>query len=193
MPHRHLATALLVAPLLAAPVGAQHTHTPGMTHPAAPASPQVSSGAVGQAAFAAITEVVRRLEADPATDWSKVDVERLRQHLIDMDDVTLRATVRATPVPGGARFVVRGTGRTVGAIQRMTRAHAGMLGTEGPYRATVTPLLDGAVMEIVGTGADRAGAERRIRALGFIGTLTLGDHHGMHHLMLATGAAPHGH
>src|SRR5438552_18068577 len=35
----------------------------------------------GQAAYAAIGEVVRLLEADPRTDWSRVNVEALRQHL----------------------------------------------------------------------------------------------------------------
>ena len=32
----------------------------------------------GQAAFAAIQEIVGILEADPRTDWTKVDVEALR-------------------------------------------------------------------------------------------------------------------
>jgi hypothetical protein len=44
----------------------------------------------GQDAFGAMAEVVRILEADAATDWSKVDMERLRQHLIDMNEVVLR-------------------------------------------------------------------------------------------------------
>lgn len=35
----------------------------------------------GQSAFAAIQEIVTKLEADPATDWSKIDIESLRQHL----------------------------------------------------------------------------------------------------------------
>src|SRR5579884_926245 len=37
----------------------------------------------GQGAFGAIQEIVRSLDADPNTDWSKVDLEALRQHLID--------------------------------------------------------------------------------------------------------------
>jgi hypothetical protein len=37
----------------------------------------------GQDAFGAVQEIVRMLEADPETDWSKVDLEVLRQHLID--------------------------------------------------------------------------------------------------------------
>ncbi|MFX5914869.1 hypothetical protein ABTE45_18800, partial [Acinetobacter baumannii] len=49
----------------------------------------------GQSAFAAILEIVALLEADPATDWSKVNIEALRQHLIDMDNVTLRADVKS--------------------------------------------------------------------------------------------------
>src|SRR5665213_2414926 len=41
----------------------------------------------GQSAFAAIQEIVAILEADPKTDWSRVNIEALRQHLIDMDNV----------------------------------------------------------------------------------------------------------
>ena len=48
----------------------------------------------GQDAFGAIAEIVRLLDADPQTDWSQVDLERLRQHLIDMNDVVLRAEVK---------------------------------------------------------------------------------------------------
>ena len=57
-------------------------------------------------AFAAIQEIVRSLEADPKTDWSKVNIEGLRQHLIDMDNVTLRSSVASAPVESGVRFTV---------------------------------------------------------------------------------------
>lgn len=36
----------------------------------------------GQDAFGALQEIVGILEADPATDWSKVDLDGLREHLI---------------------------------------------------------------------------------------------------------------
>ena len=49
----------------------------------------------GQSAFAAIQEIVAQLMADPTTDWSRVDIEALRQHLIDMDNVTLTSSIRA--------------------------------------------------------------------------------------------------
>ena len=45
----------------------------------------------GQDAFGALQEIVSILEADPHTDWSKVNLEALREHLIDMNEVTLRA------------------------------------------------------------------------------------------------------
>ncbi len=39
----------------------------------------------GQGAFATIAEIVALLTSDPKTDWSKVDIAGLREHLIDMD------------------------------------------------------------------------------------------------------------
>lgn len=45
----------------------------------------------GQDAFGAVQEIVALLEADPATDWSKVNLDALRVHLIDMNEVALHA------------------------------------------------------------------------------------------------------
>src|SRR5690348_774415 len=78
----------------------------------------------GQDAFGAVAEIVRILEADPATDWSKVALEALRQHLIDMNEVTLRADAAATEIDGGLAIAVTGSGRTLAAIQRMVAHHA---------------------------------------------------------------------
>ena len=64
----------------------------------------------GQDAFGAIQEIVRILEADPKTDWSKVNLEALRQHLIDMNEVTLKADAVAKPIDGGIEVTVTGTG-----------------------------------------------------------------------------------
>jgi hypothetical protein len=89
----------------------------GQHHPAAGGQMQP-----GQDAFAAIAEVVRILEFDPSTDWSRVDLERLRQHLIDMNEVVLRAAVKATPVTGGLAMDITGSGRTAQSIGE-DRAH----------------------------------------------------------------------
>src|SRR4051794_29391894 len=47
----------------------------------------------GQSAYAALGEAVRIMVADPQTDWSRADVNALRNHLVDMDNVTLHANV----------------------------------------------------------------------------------------------------
>jgi hypothetical protein len=78
----------------------------------------------GQDAFGAIQEIVQILDADPKTDWSKVDLEALRQHLIDMNEVTLRADAAPKQIDGGSEIAVTGTGRTLVAIQRMVPAWA---------------------------------------------------------------------
>jgi hypothetical protein len=78
----------------------------------------------GQDAFGAIQEVVHILDADPKTDWSKVALEPLRQHLIDMNEVTLKADADANTVDGGLEVTITGTGPTLVAIQRMIPAYA---------------------------------------------------------------------
>ena len=50
----------------------------------------------GQAAVAAIWEIVASLESNPKTDWSKVNIEALRQHLIDLNNVTMEDVVVST-------------------------------------------------------------------------------------------------
>jgi hypothetical protein len=69
-----------------------------MPHAQMPHGPMMPGGApVAAGAFGAIAEIVQLLDADPQIDWSQVDLERLRQHLIDMNDVVLRADVKASP------------------------------------------------------------------------------------------------
>jgi len=139
----------------------------------------------GQAAFAAIQEIVSVLMADPGTDWSQVDIEALRQHLIDMDNVTLRAQVMAEEVDGGARFLVTSDDPAVTAsIRRMTVAHvATMNGVEG-WTLEAREIPGGAAMVATGDAVT-------IRALGYIGLMTVGAHHQAHHLALARGMQPH--
>lgn len=143
----------------------------------------------GQGAFAAIAEIVKLLEADPSTDWSKVNLERLRLHLRDMDLVTLRSTVSTTATDGGAVFVVRGTGETVGAIKRMTGAHVSMMAMLDGPRVERTELPDGVRLVVTARDGDKGMSAARIRGLGFIGFMASGDHHQMHHLMMARGEA----
>ena len=142
----------------------------------------------GQAAFGAISEIVRMLEADSTTDWSRVNIEALRQHLIDMDDVLMHAAVVQRTVPGGLAMEVTGTGRTAGAIKRMAMNHTKMLDQEGEYHAMAKEIANGA--QITVTASD-ARTVARIRGLGFAGLMTEGDHHAPHHLAIARGENPH--
>ncbi|WP_306006214.1 hypothetical protein [Aquicoccus porphyridii] len=144
----------------------------------------------GQSAFATIQEIVARLMAEPATDWATVDIEALRQHLIDMDNVTLRAQVETRPLDGGARFVVTSNDPAVTAsIRAMVPAHAATMDGVQGWRLSATATAGGAILTATGPGD----AALRIRGLGFIGLMTVGMHHQSHHLALATGHAPHAH
>lgn len=147
----------------------------------------------GQDAFGAIAEVVRILEADPTTEWSKVDLERLRQHLIDMNEVVLRAEARPSVVPAGLTMEVTGAGRTEQAIRAMVVPHATEL--DGvPELAAKTELIPGGVrLTVTARDPGDATAVARVRGLGFIGLLTLGAHHQSHHLAMARGEATSGH
>ena len=147
----------------------------------------------GQDAFAAIAEIVRVLDADPATDWTKVDLERLRQHLIDMHEVVLRSTVKQTPVPGGLAMEITGAGRTEQAIRAMVVPHAVELDRLPSFTAKTEPIAGGVRLTVVAKNADDSKTIARIRGLGFAGLMTEGAHHQAHHLAMAKGEAIAGH
>jgi hypothetical protein len=162
--------------------GAQHTdHAAHTAQGRADSSAAPRATRPGQDAFGAISEIVALLKKDPATDWSRVDIEGLRQHLIDMHEVTLRAMVVSRPVPGGVELTVTGEGRTRDAIRRMLSAHGPTLAQEGlEGEATAVP----AGMRWRVTTRDPARVAE-VRALG--------HHHTTHHLQLARGITPAGH
>jgi len=170
--------------------GAMHGMQPMQHRPATTGAPAMP----GQDAFGAIAEVVQMLDADPTTDWSKVDLERLRQHLIDMNEVVLRAQVKQTPVSGGLVMDVTGSGRTEQAIRAMLIPHAAEL-DRMPSFAARTELIPGGVrLTVTARTAEDAKAVTRLRGLGFVGLLTVGAHHGPHHVAMARGEPlTHGH
>lgn len=163
----------------------QHEHAMGS--PAAKAGPTAG----GQYAFATISEIVKILKADPATDWSKVNLEALRQHLIDMDDVTMRAAVVKRNVPGGLQMDITGTGRTAAAIKRMVTAHAHVLEEHTPYKPVAKDIPGGMRLTVTSRDTTSASTVAMIRGLGFAGIMAEGDHHAEHHLMMARGTGHH--
>jgi hypothetical protein len=147
----------------------------------------------GQDAFGAIAEIVRLLDADPSTDWGKVDMERLRRHLIDMNEVVLRSAVTQTPVSGGLAMEITGTGRTEQAIQAMVVPHAAELDRLPLFSAKTESISGGVRLTVLARNPDDAKVVARIRGLGFAGLLTEGAHHQAHHLAMAKGEAIAGH
>jgi hypothetical protein len=141
----------------------------------------------GQSAFAAIQEIVQILEDDPRTDWSKVNIEALRQHLIDMNNVTLASHVSSEPLDGGMKFIVTGDGAIRDSIRRMTSAHAATMDGMGGWHFVAQDTEGGSIFEVRVPPQDMD----KLKALGFIGVMTRGMHHQQHHLMIAKGEHPH--
>ncbi len=140
----------------------------------------------GQDAFGTIQEIVQMLEADPATDWSKVNIAALREHLIDMHEVTLRARAVERMIDNGIEITVTGEGRTRDAIKRMVPAHMRELANSG-WTTKTEDLADG--VKVTVTTAD-TGRIARLKGLGFMGLMVQGGHHQPHHLMMAKGQFP---
>jgi hypothetical protein len=148
----------------------------GMMHAGQPTMP-------GQDAFGTIQEIVSILEADPNTDWSKVNIAALRDHLIDMNEVTLNAAVAERKLDNGLEIAVTGEARTRDAIKRMVPAHARELSKTG-WNATTEELANGVKFVVTSTDPQQA---LKIQGLGFMGIMVQGAHHQLHHLAMAKG------
>lgn len=174
---------LTVLPALAQPAP-EHPHH----HDAGNAAPLT---APGNDAFAAIQEVVGKLLADPNTNWQRVNLEALRQHLVDMHNFTLNVEVSAQePIDGGVAFTVKPT--TPGAaasLARLFSAHPAVLKQESGWIMSAAKNADGSYSaRVVGDSPNDAA---KIRGLGYIGIVAYGAHHPAHHWQMATGGDPH--
>ena len=183
---------LLFGALIIGLAQAQTTHPP-MDHSqharhaaTTPESLQPREG--GQSAFAAMQEILVLLSADPQTDWGNVDIDALREHLVDMDQLTLQAQARPRQIEGGLSIWVTGTGRVLEAIQRMVPAHAQELDKYANWSAEAERQPTGVTLNVTSTVADEV---VRIRALGFFGLMATGAHHQAHHLAIAQGRPMH--
>jgi hypothetical protein len=135
----------------------------------------------GHAAFGAVQEIVQILDADPDTDWSKVNLAALREHFINMDEVMLRATLKEESIDNGLSVEVSGTHRTLAAIRRIVPALAEALSKFPRWNARAETVANGVIHTVTSTDSKQ---RTHIRALGFIGLLASGSHHGAHHVAL---------
>ncbi|MBL1434729.1 MAG: hypothetical protein COB08_000810 [Rhodobacteraceae bacterium] len=187
---------ILVMSAFAAPALAQTAHTEGMVHTDAMTSSMAGMGADagmpliegGQSAFSAIAEVVAALQADPSTDWAMVDIDGLRDHLRDMDIVTMDSQSVTSEIDGGLMFSISGEGDVIGAIRRMAGAHAGMMDGADGWNYSTVEIPGGAALSVtVFEASDFA----MLKGLGFYGIMASGMHHQPHHWAMASGANPH--
>lgn len=144
----------------------------------------------GNDAFGTIQEVIARLNSDPDTDWSKVNIEALRQHLVDMNEMTLNVEVISQiPIEQGMEAKVKPlTARSAAALERVFQAHPALLKRESGW-----------VMQVVKSGGrytlitttENPDEISKIRGLGYIGLMAYGAHHQLHHWAMARGDNPH--
>jgi hypothetical protein len=163
---------------------AEHPHQ----HGSASAAPLT---APGNDAFAAIQEVVEKLLADPQTDWSRVNLEALRHHLVDMHNFTLNVEVISQQIiDGGVEFTVKpSTSAAAGSLDRLFSAHPAILKQESGWNMTAVKNSDGSYTARVTTAKPEDAP--KIRGLGYIGIVAFGRHHQAHHWQMATGTDPH--
>lgn len=161
----------------------QHMHHGDMRSPLTEA---------GNDAFGTIQEVVARLKADPNTDWSKVNLEALRQHLVDMDNFTKQVTVISKKdIANGVEVMVRPDNeRARASLERALAAHPAMLQQETGW--SMKAEKKGKVFRITATSSNPKDAAQ-IRGLGYVGLMAMGSHHQAHHWAMANGINPHSH
>lgn len=142
----------------------------------------------GQGAFAALSEVLARLEGDPDADWSSVTIGALRDHLVDMNRLVMATRAEETWLPNGLSIRITAEGEAMEALRRMVPAHAAELAGDTRWRISAT---DGAgEVRLVATSEDPR-IVAKIRALGFYGLMASQDHHREHHWSIARGSGHH--
>jgi len=140
----------------------------------------------GNDLFGAITEIVALLSADPATDWSRVSIDALRDHLLDMDAVARGPAPETRVVEGGIEMLIPTSGPAGEAAARMVPAHSAIMETETDWLSSVEPLdTRTLVWRVTGSRPEDGPV---IRGLGFFGLLATGAHHPAHHLAMAKGS-----
>ena len=159
----------------------QHAHS--STQPGVLTAP-------GNDAFGAIQEVVNKLMSDPKTDWKRVNLEALRQHLVDMANTTLYVdVVEQKPIKNGITFTVKpATPGASASLDRTMSAHSKILEQETGWTFRSKKQNDGWSVDVTGSKPDEV---VKIQGLGYIGIMALGNHHQPHHWQMATGSNPH--
>ncbi len=139
--------------------------------------------------FATIQEVISTLEANPNTNWEKINIEALRQHLVEMEDMTLNVNVSQHPIDKGFKAVVTPTTkRAKKSLTAVLSAHPAQMRAETNWQMQVEN--NNGIFTLAVT-SDNPKEVAKIRGLGYIGIMAYGLHHQQHHWAMASGNHPH--
>lgn len=175
---------VLISALSLTAIADEMNHSQHMAQMKKAAAASAAPIEAGQSSFAAIAEIVKILSDNPETDWSTVNINALREHLLDMNNLMIGASVQEQAIEKGMRFNVTGEGVVLQAIQRMVPAHSQELNKMQEYTVTTKPIDNGISMEVIATTDKNT---LKIKGLGFFGLMATGSHHQPHHWMMATG------
>ena len=139
--------------------------------------------------FAVIQEAIALLEANPDTDWAVVNIEAVRSHLVEMQDMTLNVTVEQEPINLGFMAVITPTtNRALESMIQVLSVHPSQMKIETDWDMTVTN--NNGIFTITVT-TNKLSDIDKIRGLGYIGIMAYGNHHQPHHWAMASGENPH--
>lgn len=144
----------------------------------------------GNDAFGTIQEIIGLLNDNPDTDWTQVNIEALRMHLVDMHDMTMNVNVISQKaIPNGLIAVIEPTTtRAAGALARVMMAHPAQLAQETGWIMNIDKRGRRYALTVT---TEKAQEVDKIRGLGYIGLMAYGAHHQPHHWSMATGHNPH--
>ena len=183
----------IVAMIMAMPMASAHMHHANMNHAAMMGNNTATTPVVltesGTDPFATLQEVVTALEANPDTNWEKVNIEALRLHLVEMQDMTINVDVKHQYIDNGFQAVVTPTtNRAVKSLTRVLSGHPAQMKAETGWDMQVQN--NNGVFTLTVT-TDNVKDVAKIRGLGYIGVMAYGNHHQPHHWALASGENPH--
>ncbi len=175
------------------PMASAHMHHANMNHAEmmghSTAPTQVVLTESGTDPFATLQEVIAALESNTNTNWEKVNIEALRLHLVEMQDMTINVDVKQQHIDNGFQAVVTPTtNRAVQSLTRVLSGHPAQMKAETGWDMQVQ--INNSVFTLTVT-TDNAKDVAKIRGLGYIGVMAYGNHHQPHHWAMASGDNPH--
>lgn len=138
----------------------------------------------GGDALGSVQRMVGVLMADPETDWGEIRLTRLRDHLVDLNEIMMSARAEERDVDGGIEVTVGGSERTLAALRRVVPEHVRRM--DG-FRGWNIAIEDAGESLRVVIRSDKADEVEVVRAVGFFGFLASGVHHPENHLAVVKG------